>query len=278
MTQPYRPTLMVVKVGGSLFSDKREHRTLRQGVIEGFARQVADLADAAPGRVMLVSGGGSFGHAAVRSLNPDDPHATLPLTEANFALKWIWTRALRDRGAPAVPIQLAALCAFTAEGLEVEGGVVLRMLDAGLLPVLSGDSVVAPDGSLRILGSDRVPEAAVALWPGPVQVVALTDVAGILADGAAGSAVIEHVDADAPDAAYAAVWATAPWDTSRGMGGKLDAFVRIARAGADCHIVRGDPDATSLRHLLDAPETWPAALRGTRITCGRRAAGRASTR
>lgn len=262
--------VLVVKIGGSLVSDKARDGHLDHDVLEGYAKLVADLYRCAPGRVVLVAGGGSIGHGAVRNLAPDDPLAVLPLTEATFGVKWHWISALRRHGVPCLPVQVAAIVSFgTRGGPDVQGLVLRRLLSHGMLPVLSGDCVLTGDGSLRIFGSDEVPATVVRSVPGSVRVAVLTDVHGLLADGPGGDVVVPEVDADAPEAAFACVWPPAGHDTSGAMGGKLTALVGHARQGAECFILRGDHTAIGLDFLLRPVREWPSGLRYTRIASRR---------
>jgi isopentenyl phosphate kinase len=259
-------SLLIVKIGGSLFSDKRGSRSVDRAALRAYAGALASLWRTAPGRVLMVSGGGAFGHHAVRDLDPDDPLAALPLTEANFSLKWIWVRELASFGCPAVPLQLAALMSRGADGVEVERGVIARLLAAGRLPVLSGDVLFDADGSLEIVGSDRVPALLVGLRERGVRVALLTDVPGILGDGPGGSEVIAEVDAADPRRAEEAIWSTPEWDTSDSMGGKLSAALAIARAGGECLITRGSPEPADVDRLLGPLAEWPAEARRTRVS------------
>lgn len=260
------PALVVVKVGGSLFSDKRQARTFDPVAMDRYAAAMAALWRAAPGRVAFVSGGGAFGHDAVRCLDRDDPDATLPLTEAMFALKWLWTKALRSHGCRAVPLQVAAFAGREETGLQVADRVPRRLLDLGALPVLSGDAICGPGGGLEVLGSDRVAEVLLGVRSGPVRVAMLTDVPGILLDGPGGGEVLREVDPDQPESAAAAVWEVPSWDTSRSMGGKLEAAIALARRGTECLILEGRPSGERLRLLLEPCEAWPGSVPCTRVS------------
>ncbi len=262
------PALTVIKVGGSLFSDKRQARTVDGEALDRYAGAIAALWKQAPGRLAFVSGGGAFGHDAVRGLGPADPDAALPLTEATFALKWLWTKALRSHGCRAVPLQVAGFARREGTALRVEAGVPRRLLETGSLPVLAGDAILAADGGLEVLGSDRVPEVLLGLRPGTVRVAMLTDVPGILRDGPGGSAVLREIDPSRPEDAAAALWEVPAWDTSRSMRGKLEAAVALARLGAECLILRGEPSRERLQLLLEPCETWPEAMTYTRISRG----------
>jgi isopentenyl phosphate kinase len=260
---------LVLKIGGSLFSDKRRNHHIDKDAVETYSRLVADLMTSHRGRFALIVGGGSFGHGAVRSLNPADSLSGVLLTEASFRLKWIWTQELRRHGAPAVPLQLQAMCTLGEDGVEVHDGALARFLEIGALPVLAGDCLLGPDDSLQNYSSDRVPEVLMSCCEPPIRIVSLTDEPGILLDGPGGSEVLRGVDADAPDEAYDALWEAPPWDISGSMTGKVTSLVEFARRGAECFIMKGDPTLASLRFICDPPSTWPLDVLYTRIARGR---------
>jgi isopentenyl phosphate kinase len=256
---------LVLKIGGSLFSRKGHKRRVNQRAISAYARLIADLALAAPGRLALISGGGSFGHPVAKSLDPSDPFGALPLTEANFALKWIWTVALRKEKVLAVPFQLMSICAFNLEGLVFQSEVLRLAMEAGILPVLSGDCLIGPSGTLTILPSDKVPEIFVSMFSDPVRVVTLTDVPGIVKGGPRGSQTYRYIHPDAREAVYQDIWEGSAWDATRSMGGKLDALIEFARRDAECFILKGNMNLPSLRFLLESVDKWSSEILYTRI-------------
>lgn len=259
-----RPFL-VVKVGGSLVSDKRSSGDLDLLALKKYARLVAELAAEHPGRMVFVAGGGSLGHGAVRDLDAHDRMAALDLTEATFAVKWAWVEALREAGARALPLQVSAMCVLDGSGTTTDGASLRRALAHRLLPVLSGDCVLDSGGHLRVLGSDHVPSVVLDCTPGPWRIVTLTDVPGVLVDGPGGRQVLPEVDPGDLESVVGHLWAPADWDTSGAMEGKLEALARHARRGAECLIVQGDPDQPDLHHLGLPVDRWPDGVLSTRI-------------
>ena len=259
-----RRPFLILKIGGSLFSDKKQDWHIDTDAVRKFARLVAELNQHAPGRMALVVGGGSFGHGAVRRANAADRFGILDLTKANFEQKWIWTEALRAEGCLAIPLQLTAMCGFDGDELRVDGGVLQRALAAGVLPVLSGDCLLGLDGLLRVFGSDRVPQVLLRIVEWPVRVVALTDTSGVFRAGT-DPQVLRHVDPDLEEEVSRNVWNTSYYDTTGGMKGKLQAFFELSRQGAECFVMKGDADDRSLLFLLDQPQDWPAEMVYTRI-------------
>lgn len=139
------PGLLVLKVGGSLLSDKRHSGQTDHAAIDAYAAQVAELLATHPGRIVLVTGGGALCHPVGLRIKAakDDPYAAVALTEPAFRMRWAWTTALRAHGVRAVPLQTTSMLNELPDGTTVtETGVVSRLLAEGALPVLSSDCVV----------------------------------------------------------------------------------------------------------------------------------------
>lgn len=255
------PGLLVLKVGGSLLSDKRHSGETDHAAVDEYAAMVAELVAEHPGRIVLVTGGGALCHPVGLRIKAaeDDPYAAVALTEPAFRMRWAWTTALRARGVRAVPLQTTSMLNELPDGTVVtETGVVSRLLAEGALPVLSSDCVVTAAGTLRILSSDDVPGVVLdaAAAPGPVRVVALTDVSGIHLAQDPDSPVLPHLDPDDLTAVRQLFWDDA-WDATGAMEGKVEALAAHARRGAECVITRGDRGPGGLRHLFAPLDAWP---------------------
>ncbi len=264
---PGEPDLLVLKVGGSLLSDKRHTGETDHAAIDGYAALVADLTAAFPGRMVLVTGGGALCHPVGLRIKAagDDPYAAVALTEPAFLMRWAWTTSLRARGVRAVPLQMTPMLNELPDGTAVTlTGVVSRLLGEGALPVLSSDCVLTSDGGLRILSSDDVPGVVLDAVPGTVRVVALTDVAGIHTAEGTDSPVLPRLDPDDLAAVRSMFWTDA-WDATGAMEGKVEALAAHARRGAECVITRGDPTAETLRYLFAPLADWPRDIQRTLI-------------
>jgi isopentenyl phosphate kinase len=255
---------LVIKIGGSLFSDKSRDGSLDLAAVDAYAQQAAALAKRHPGRVALITGGGSVGHGAIRTRPGTGPFSLAGLTDAMAGVRWAWTEALLRAGVHALPLQTAAMCTLRSDALQVAPDALRWCLASGVLPVLSGDCILTERGDLRALSSDRVPEIVIAAVPGRVRVVAYTDVPGLLThqDGAE---VVREIDAARPEQAYGRVWGLSEWDSTGGMLGKLTALVTCARLGAECFVMLGDPLRADLDYLFQAAATWSPDSRFTRV-------------
>jgi isopentenyl phosphate kinase len=278
-----------LKIGGSLFSDKSSENSLDRSALDAYARLVAPLARRHPGRVVLITGGGAIGHGAVRrgTIGPGmtgpgmishgavrsqparSVRSLVGLTEAISSVRWAWTEALVRAGVEAFPLQLAAMCTIAAGRPRVSAGAVRACLSAGALPVLSGDCLLTDQGQLCAFSSDRVPEVLMTAVDGGVRVVMMTDVPGIVVGGPHGTEVLRDLDPWHPERAYELVWQQSEWDSTGSMRAKLDALVSCARSGAECYIMRGDPQRADLEFLFADVAGWPAGQQYTRVAAGR---------
>ena len=258
------PEFVTIKIGGSLFSDKSRPGHIDRAALSAYAEMVAGLTGPHPGRLVLITGGGAFGHGAIRNRARQGRHGLVGLTEACFAVKWHWTEALRAAGVTAFPLQLAAMCTMAEDTPHVHPEVLRALLRSEVVPVLSGDAVLNAAGELESFSSDRVPEVVQASVGAAVRVVVLTDVPGILT-GPGRDQTLPEVDARDPADAYAALWTRSEWDSTGAMHSKLGGLITCARNGAESFIMRGD-DARKSPGILFAPTAeWPVDLRYTRI-------------
>jgi len=256
------PELLILKVGGSLVSRRELTDDLDQERVAAYSAMIASvLRQAGAVQVVLIVGGGSYGHGSVRGVAADRPADLVRLTEATARLRWRWVRALFEAGAPAIPVQVAALAVRRSGGTTSWAGQLLRAAGAdGFLPVLSGDIVLAGPGRLEVLGSDRTPGIVVDAGLAPVdriRVAMLTDVDGLRA-GSRSAPLVPMVDPDRPQAAYASLWEPEACDTTGGMRGKLDALLDLAAAGAECLLLSGPAALRAPRLLVQPVSDWPA--------------------
>jgi isopentenyl phosphate kinase len=258
-----------LKIGGSLFSDKSRENNLDRSALDAYAALVASLVKRHAGRVVLITGGGAIGHGAIRNQLERSVRSLVALTEATSLVRWAWTEALAKAGVEAFPLQLAAMCTIRAGQPQMSADAVRACLSAGVLPVLSGDCVLTDQGQLCVISSDRVPEMLLTAVDGQVRVVVMTDVPGILVDGPYGTQVLRDLDPWHPERAYEFVWQQSEWDYTGAMRAKLDALVNCARSGAECYIMRGDPQRADPEFLFADVADWPADLQYTRVATRR---------
>ncbi|HEV7666980.1 MAG TPA: isopentenyl phosphate kinase [Thermoanaerobaculia bacterium] len=250
---------LLIKLGGSLLTDKERAETPHPERIERLAQEIATAREAAEAngeRIVLGHGSGSFGHVAAAAAGlgkgPLDPRN---LTGASRTQK----RAAALHGLVVEALRTAGLAPFSlapSSFLLAEGGVVVdrflsplaHALRLGLLPVVYGDVVVDRTWGASIASTEAVLseiasglpalgiEISRALWLGETE--------GVYD---AASATIPHL-ATIEEAAVGAVRGT---DVTGGMRLRLETCLALARLGIASTILDGR-----------APGRLAAAIRG----------------
>ncbi len=236
-------SLVVVKLGGSLLTRKKEVEKLRPKVL---VRLAEELADSRPVPLLLLHGAGSFGHPSAARFGLARAPAGPPAERARGGaivsaevrrLHLAVLRALVNAGAAPWSVPVANL-ARNREGAlaELELRPFTAALERGLLPVAFGDVVPDDSWGLSILSADTL-AVELAGRLAARRVVFATDVPGLL-EGAPGSR--RTVVAEVSEATVAALEPTSgATDVTGGIGAKLRAMLRIARGGADAALISG---------------------------------------
>jgi isopentenyl phosphate kinase len=275
--------VVLLKLGGSLITDKARPETPRPGTIRRLAAEIVEaLREPGAPRLVLGHGSGSFGHeAAARhgvheglagGASPaeaserrlDRLRGVSRVQERAAALhRRVLDALLAEGAAPFSVAPSSALVATAGRPERMEAEPLLLALEAGLLPVVYGDVVMDRERGAAIASTEAVFLAlagelerrgvpvARALWAGA------TD--GVLTP--AGER-LEEVRADDATEALATAGGAAGTDVTGGMRHRLETALDLARRGVPSLIF----DAT-------VPGRLAAALRGeavpgTRVTAG----------
>jgi isopentenyl phosphate kinase len=266
--RPRRP-IVVLKVGGSLITDRRRYRVPRLRAIDRTVRAIRDWrARGGPG-VMIVLGGGAFGHNVVHRHGIDFggahrlPCELFELTAALYELKVLFARVMRRHGLPSIPLQESSLFVdhdgipelTSAEPIEA-------CFAAGYIPLVTGGLISGSGPGFRPISSDRV--TLPLCGPFDVQRVAmLTDQPGVMR----GNSVIRTITPPRFDRILSWIAAPTKLDVTGGMRGKVAAAIDLARAGVETVIADGTAiDARGLERIFSGqpPGTLVSAFRQRR--------------
>lgn len=171
MAKPKRPqpiasegSIILIKLGGSLLTDKRTPETARHDQITRLATELTEARQETGRRVILSHGSGSFGHAAATRFRItegfDDPgqRAGASVTqEAAARLNRIVVEALLAAGE--CPFVLAPSSFLLARlGRPAHGGAeaFTLALDRGFLPVTYGDLLLDTELGVSIASTEAV--------------------------------------------------------------------------------------------------------------------------
>ena len=245
--------LVVVKLGGSVITRKREVERFRPKLLARLAREVARSTDR---RVVLLHGAGSFGHPGAERFGlarpPDragaEDHRARGAAIVAAEVRRLHTevlRALIQAGASPASVPMAtharnrsgALVAFDAAPFE-------EALEHAWMPVSFGDVVPDEEWGSSILSADTI---ATELVPRlhPERVIFVSDVPGIL-DRTAGPPRTVF-----PEVTEAVVAALRPGPGAPAVTGGIrataGAMLAIARSGADAGLISGLSDGALSR-------------------------------
>ncbi len=249
-----RPPVLV-KLGGSLITRKREEERVRPKVLARLCREIASVADQ---RVVLLHGAGSFGHSGALRFGLDrapEPGAAPSDRARGAAIVSAEIRRLhlavvrelvRAGGAPfSVPLSTHARNRG-GRPAEVDASPIEAALEGGMTPVSFGDVVPDDDWGFSILGGDAIATELVPILH-PARVIFASDVAGVLGPGRSGqrSLVSEVTDEIAQSLGSEG---GAPGGTG-GIRGKALAMRAIARFGVDAVLISGLTDGALSRAI-----------------------------
>ena len=159
--------MIVLKLGGSVVTDKERPETLDGDALGQAADAVAN-ALAAGDELVIVHGGGSFGHhnASEHGVSTTDgTHDAGAVLEIHSAMKtlnqFVLSRLL-ERGVQAVPVHPFSTAHRDETGsLELPTAQIETMLAEGFVPVLHGDVIAhAGAGATIVSGDELVAELA----------------------------------------------------------------------------------------------------------------------
>jgi len=154
-----KPT--VLKLGGSVITDKNKPVTPNTETMERLADEIAQ---ANVSSLILVHGGGSFGHPIAKKYRLNDGFSDASqvagFSETHRAmtqLNNLIMKALFNHKVNAVVVQPSS-CVVTKFGRiqTIELKPIKRMLDMGLVPVLYGDAVLDSEKGFAILSGDQL--------------------------------------------------------------------------------------------------------------------------
>ena len=221
--------MTVVKLGGSIISDKKVEFSYRAEVVASLARAIASSGE----RVVIVHGGGAFGHPVAKkyglssSLARSSPRGVSETRRAMFDLDARICDSLLSAGV--LPYSFSPYPLLSAAGPK--GVSWLRAaLSAGLTPVTFGDVVLTGEG-FRIISGDTI-SLRLSRSLGASRCVFVMDVDGVLDDQ---GGVIRTLK---PEVARRLA-RTASSDATGGIGLKVREALKMAASGTEVAFVSG---------------------------------------
>lgn len=173
---------MVVKLGGSVITDKTVPFKVRDDVI---AEMAGEISRSGRSDLVIVHGGGSVGHYLADKLNILGSERPKPLDASYILLEMDKLTArvashLVEKGVPALTVPTHAVSRVDDQGnITIDESVVRLALSLGYTPLLKGDVVLGERKPLDILSGDAL-ASRLALSLGAERLVMCMDQDGVI--------------------------------------------------------------------------------------------------
>jgi isopentenyl phosphate kinase len=157
----------ILKLGGSVITEKDSPETIDGETLDAVADTIAETAasppETGPASLVLVHGGGSFGHhhasehGVTTTEGTHDPAAVLAVHGAMATLNRFVLDRLTTRAVPAVPVHpFSAASRDESATLTLPTDQIATLLDEGFVPVLHGDGVAHATRGVTVLSGDEL--------------------------------------------------------------------------------------------------------------------------
>ena len=239
----------LIKLGGSLITDKAQPNTLRPEKIHQVAQEVKDIIQLRKDlRVILFNGNGSMGHPVAKKYqipqgsNGANTLGFCLLQQITTQLNQIIVKSLLDHDVPAMGFQPSTL--FWSENLtyhHLNLNIFEQFLEKKIVPVLYGDGVIDQNQGFNIISSDHLLTLTAKYLAHQrrytiEKVVNLGDYDGVLDDK---GDLIEEINHFNYQALMHCIKQSAHLDISGGMANKIQALLELARLGHESWIING---------------------------------------
>ena len=252
--------LFLLKLGGSLITDKTKPRTPRLEVIARLAEEIASACAQNPDLQLVVgNGAGSFGHVPAKRYGTRQGVHT-PQEWRGFSEVWrdaatlnrLVTDALHAAGLPAIAFPPSA-CVTARDGQVASWDLspMRRALEAGLLPVIQGDVIFDTVRGGTILSTeDLFDHLARFLRPRRILLAGLEP--GVWADYPACTRLVEQITPTSLGQIAAGLGGSHAADVTGGMESKVHQALGLVQAipGLEVLIFSGDQPGAVQRALL----------------------------
>ena len=159
--------IIIIKLGGSILTDKNTPYSMRNKVIDSLISQISDNYHTSnQPKLIIIHGAGSFGHPIANSfsiqngINQNIPNQTLGLTKTHQSVKKLNFKIVDSFLSRDIPV-----LSLTTSSVFFQGDSVLKftginqidsLLDLGIIPILFGDILLHDSKNFSIISGDRV--------------------------------------------------------------------------------------------------------------------------
>lgn len=247
--------MQIVKLGGSVITVKDEPMTADHGNLRRLAEEIKA---AWPTPLVMVHGGGSFGHPVAKKYGIAEgfksEQQVMGFTRTHQAMVSLNTAvvdALLDEGIPAISMAPSSFIT-TNDGRITRGDFenVGRLVVKGMLPVLYGDAVIDRTQGFSILSGDQL-AVHLAVSMGASRIIFGVDVDGVYTSNpklSPQARLIETLPLEKIEG-FVEIGKSLTTDVTGGMMGKISEAREAVKAGIEVRLVNATRPGVILKAL-----------------------------
>ncbi len=166
MTSNHISKIIIVKLGGSLITDKTQPLSVNNEVLRSLSEQISQFYGKTTYSLIIVHGGGSFGHPIAEKFrihqgyNPEIKDQIEGLIQTHSLMKklnQICINALNKEGLQTYPLSPSTVFLKKKDDLKFSGrDLIVELHNHRIIPILYGDILFAPPGDFQILSGDTI--------------------------------------------------------------------------------------------------------------------------
>lgn len=252
--------LMLIKLGGSLITDKTKPFVPRLDVIKELARQIYEARQEKEIKVIVAHGGGSFPHKPAKDyrtnegiISKDSYKGISLVQDATSQLNRIIVKSLIDAGENAVSVQPSA--SLIAENDRIKEWYlepIREMLKYDLLPVPYGDVALDVKKGCCIISTEEILNY-LAKKLGSKRIILAGIVDGVFTSDPQknpNAKLIPEINSKNYDEVKKYLGGSAGIDVTGGMLHKVEEMFELAKLGIESEIINGEKEGYLKRALL----------------------------
>ncbi|MBD2353339.1 isopentenyl phosphate kinase family protein [Tolypothrix sp. FACHB-123] len=255
--------LALIKLGGSLITDKDRPYTARPEIIQQLAREIRAIAHQNPHLKLIIgNGAGSFGHQSAKKYNTINGMTTdtdklgfCVVHQDSIDLNRLLTQAFLQATLPVISLPPVTLAVTQNKQLiKFDCSAIENTLEAGLIPLIFGDVVLDKKIGSTILSTDKLLTELAKYFHTKtkfrVRLINVGNYPGVYDEH---GKVISEINPANYLQIKSFIGESKSLDVTGGMLGKVEEFLAISYLGIDCWIIDGNIPGNLTGAVLGKP-------------------------
>lgn len=248
--------VVMIKLGGSLITNKSKPYSLREEVLVDVVKQVK-RAWGEEYLVILGHGSGSFAHVPAEKyktiegkVGDESVYGYAVVEDAASKLNRLVVDECLKQGLPAVSMRISNMVLAGLESQRFVKENVKKVLELGLLPVFFGDTVLGGERDFTIWSTEKILNFLAVELESDFEIKKIIhcgETEGFMVDGK----VVESIDQNSFEELKKHVHETNGFDVTGGMLHKVEEALESAKRGVDSYIVGGLKKGNLYKTLIE---------------------------